>query len=218
LRIPHLFIPSPRPQRNKAHHHPASLLLLEMLPVWLRSMQRTLIVLAALLLACVVLWTPLPGTLTTLVPGSQRLDGEHGDAAARPPSPSPPPPPPPPPPTKARYLSPAELMDRPLAPTMRAIPKLFHQSWSTTELPKKFAAWSERCRTLHPDWEWVLWTDDDNARLFERYLPWLVDTFQHLPGPIYQADLSRNAYMLLFGGFVLTSLHSARSVSLGPPH
>jgi mannosyltransferase OCH1-like enzyme len=113
----------------------------------------------------------------------------------------------------ARSLSPTELMDRPLAPALHAIPRLIHQSWSSSVLPKKFATWSDRCRELHPEWEWVLWTDDDNERLFERFFPWLVDAFTSLPGPIYRADLSRNAYMLLFGGYVQFDIARGNSLA-----
>jgi inositol phosphorylceramide mannosyltransferase catalytic subunit len=101
---------------------------------------------------------------------------------------------------KARYLSPAELMKRPLARAQASVPKLIHQSWSNTELPKRFKQWSDGCREQHPDWEWVLWTDDDNNELVKTFLPWLVPAFEKLKGPIYKADLVRNAYMLLFGG------------------
>ncbi|EHK20783.1 glycosyltransferase family 32 protein [Trichoderma virens Gv29-8] len=52
----------------------------------------------------------------------------------------------------------------------------------------------------HPDWEWVLWTDEDNLQLVKDYFPWLEDTFLSLPGNIYRADLARNLYMYKFGG------------------
>jgi hypothetical protein len=101
---------------------------------------------------------------------------------------------------KAKYLSPTELMKRPLAPAQKTVTKLIHQSWSTTELPKKFKHWSDGCREQHPDWEWVLWTDDDNDEMIREFLPWLLPAFEKLKGPIYRADLSRHAYMMLFGG------------------
>jgi mannosyltransferase OCH1-like enzyme len=154
--------------------------------------QGAVIAVVALLMIYFWLTRPLLGTTTS--PVRQHEEEEESDVQGDPK------------PRKARYLSPAELMDRPLAPAMRAVPQLFHQSWSTLELPKKFTTWSDRCRELHPDWEWVLWTDDDNALLFERFLPWLVESFVRLPGPIYRADLARNAYMLLFGGYVVLSL------------
>ncbi|KAK4939875.1 hypothetical protein LTR10_019943 [Elasticomyces elasticus] len=101
---------------------------------------------------------------------------------------------------KAKYLSPAELMQRPISESLQTIPKLFHQSWSSTDLPAKFGQWSATCRSQHPDWEWVLWTDEDNEELVKTHFPWLLKTYQSLPGTIYRADLVRNLYMYMFGG------------------
>src|SRR3954469_8243176 len=53
---------------------------------------------------------------------------------------------------KARYLSPKQLLERPISKDLQTIPKLFHQSWSSTELPAKFERWSATCRRAHPDW------------------------------------------------------------------
>ncbi|KAI1621378.1 nucleotide-diphospho-sugar transferase [Exophiala viscosa] len=100
----------------------------------------------------------------------------------------------------ARYLSPNELMKRPITESLQTIPKLFHQSWSSTDLPAKFEGWSATCRNQHSDWEWVLWTDEDNEELVRRHFPWLLKTYQDLPGTIYRADLVRNLYMYMFGG------------------
>lgn len=102
----------------------------------------------------------------------------------------------------APSLSPKDLLCRQVNVNATGIPKLFHQSWKTTELPSKFERWSETCRTMHPDWEWVLWTDDDNHQLVRTYFPWLEEIYLGLPGPIYRADFSRNLYMYMFGGYV----------------
>jgi mannosyltransferase OCH1-like enzyme len=101
---------------------------------------------------------------------------------------------------QAKRIPAAELMARPLPNTHKGVPKIFHQSWSSLQLPAKFQKWSKTCREKHPDWEYVLWTDEDNLNLIKMHLPWLVDTYENLKGPIYRADLIRNAYMFLFGG------------------
>lgn len=100
----------------------------------------------------------------------------------------------------ASALSPADLLCRPLAFDLSAVPKLLHQTWKSTKLPSKFEKWSNACREKHPDWEWVLWTDEDNLKLVRKYFPWLEDTYLALPGNIYRADLVRNMYMYIFGG------------------
>lgn len=103
---------------------------------------------------------------------------------------------------EARYLSPTELMARPLFGTQKSIPRIIHQSWKSRELPAKFEKWSQTCRRAHPEWEWVLWTDDDNRRLVERFVPGMLKAYEDLRGPIFRADIVRNAYLYLFGGWV----------------
>lgn len=100
----------------------------------------------------------------------------------------------------ARPLSAAELLCRPLPSDQSSVPKLLHQSWKTNELPLKFEKWSTVCREKHRDWEWVLWTNEDNLNLVKKYFPWLEETFLELLGEIYRADFSRNLYMYMFGG------------------
>ena len=101
---------------------------------------------------------------------------------------------------EAVRLSPRDLMSRPLSADRTRVPKLLHQSWKNATLPAKFEAWSKSCRTVNSDWEYVLWTDDDNAFMVEKYAPWFLDSFNALPEPIERADASRNLYMHIFGG------------------
>ena len=104
--------------------------------------------------------------------------------------------------SKAPQLSPAELMARPLQTLGPHMPKLFHQSWSTTALPAKFEQWSLSCREMNPDFEWVLWTDEDNRRLVEKYAPDFLLKYNELKSEIYRADAVRSLYMFVFGGWV----------------
>lgn len=101
---------------------------------------------------------------------------------------------------EAHILSPSALMSRPLNNSHLSVPRLIHQSWKSRSLPAKFDVWSRTCRKKHPDWEWILWTDEDNLKLIKTYLPWLLPVYMQLPSAIYRADLVRNAYMYLFGG------------------
>ncbi|OAF55938.1 hypothetical protein VC83_08003 [Pseudogymnoascus destructans] len=103
-------------------------------------------------------------------------------------------------PKLARPLSAAKLLCRPLPSDYSSVPKLLHQSWKTNELPAKFEKWSRVCREKHHDWEWVLWTNDDNLNLVRKHFPWLEEAYLELPGEIYRADFSRNLYMYIFGG------------------
>lgn len=101
---------------------------------------------------------------------------------------------------EAERLYADELLARPLATDLKSIPKLFHQSWINSTLPTKFEEWSHSCRQANPDWEWVLWTDEDNMKLVEKYAPWFASTYDALHSEIYRADTARNIYMHVFGG------------------
>ena len=100
----------------------------------------------------------------------------------------------------AVHLPALELMSRPLASDQTKVPRLLHQSWKDSTLPAKFQEWGDTCRKINPEWEHVLWTDEDNARLVEMHAPWFLDTFQDLKSEIYRADAVRNLYMHVFGG------------------
>lgn len=100
----------------------------------------------------------------------------------------------------AKRIYAEDLMQRPLATDLTSIPKLFHQSWLNETLPAKFQEWSDSCRKAQPDWEWVLWTDADNLKLVEKFVPWFMDTYKSLKTEIYRADTARNIYMHVFGG------------------
>lgn len=80
------------------------------------------------------------------------------------------------------------------------MPKLLHQSWSTTTLPALFEQWSLSCQEMNPDFEWVLWTDEDNRRMVTKYAPEFLIAYDGLQSEIYRADVARNIYMFLFGG------------------
>jgi len=50
------------------------------------------------------------------------------------------------------------------------IPKILHQVWlGQTSIPTKFLEWTEGWRTLHPDWEYFLWTEKE-VKPIEDYL------------------------------------------------
>ena len=111
-------------------------------------------------------------------------------------------------PREARILSAQELLARPLTSNLTTVPKLFHQSWSNATLPAKFEKWSRSCRRAHPNWEWVLWTDQDNLDLVRKHASWFANTYEDLEDriPVYRADVARNLYMHLYGGYVNNQL------------
>jgi hypothetical protein len=93
---------------------------------------------------------------------------------------------------RARQVSPRELLDNyaehgPMSP----IPKIIHQSWKSTTLPKRVEPWVDSIRLDYPDWQWVLWTDEDNEELVRKVFPDLLDLYHMLPKDINRVDFAR---------------------------
>lgn len=80
------------------------------------------------------------------------------------------------------------------------IPRILHQTWRSADIPAHLQGFHESWRRLHPDWEFRLWTDDDNASLLAEHYPEFLPYFrQALPG-ILRVDLARLAYLHRHGG------------------
>ncbi|KAK9834859.1 hypothetical protein WJX81_004379 [Elliptochloris bilobata] len=81
-----------------------------------------------------------------------------------------------------------------------AIPHIIHQSWKVADVPKKYEDWAASWKTLHPGWEYRMWTDADNDALVEEHYPWFKDTYDSFPKPVMKADACRVLYMHHHGG------------------
>lgn len=79
------------------------------------------------------------------------------------------------------------------------IPKIIHQTWKCKEIPpifKKYQQWEEKM----PDWEILLWTDDENESLVKNHFPWFYDTYKSLEFKIQKVDAIRYCYLYKYGG------------------
>lgn len=83
------------------------------------------------------------------------------------------------------------------------IPRLIHQTAKTADIPEKWREYQRKVQQLHPDWEYKLWTDEDNLRLVKEELPDFVDVFTGLPKNIMRADVIRYVLMYCRGGLYL---------------
>ena len=82
----------------------------------------------------------------------------------------------------------------------KVIPKVFHQSWKNTNVPERYLAWEKSCKDTHPNWDNLLWTDEDNRQFISEEYPWLLYAYDRLRGGILRADFVRYAYLHHFGG------------------
>ncbi len=80
------------------------------------------------------------------------------------------------------------------------IPRILHQTWKTSSVPEPLASFQARWRELHPDFEYRLWTDEQNDALVRSEFPELHALYRSFPREIYRADMARCLYLLRFGG------------------
>ncbi|MEM1180513.1 MAG: glycosyltransferase [Acidobacteriota bacterium] len=84
-----------------------------------------------------------------------------------------------------------------------SIPRVLHQSWKTEEIPERFRPWVQSVRRMHPDFEYRLWTDDDNERLIAERYPWFLETYRGYSHPVERADAARYFVIYTHGGVYL---------------
>ncbi|KAH9006955.1 hypothetical protein EDB86DRAFT_30857 [Lactarius hatsudake] len=80
------------------------------------------------------------------------------------------------------------------------IPKIIHQTWKSETLPDKWKAVSEECRSMMPDYEYMLWTDASSREFIAQHYRWFLDTFDSYPYPIQRADAIRYFVLHHYGG------------------
>ncbi len=83
------------------------------------------------------------------------------------------------------------------------IPKIIHQTWKTEEIPTKWIPYQQRVKELHPDWEYRLWTDEDNDAFVQKEYPEFLDVFRGFPKVIHRVDVIRYLILYKMGGLYL---------------
>lgn len=83
------------------------------------------------------------------------------------------------------------------------IPKILHQTSKTGVVAEKWRPLQAKLQALHPDWEYRLWSDEDNLALIHDRRPDLEAVYRGMPQPIMRADLIRYVYMEQYGGLYL---------------
>ncbi|HTH83008.1 MAG TPA: glycosyltransferase [Mucilaginibacter sp.] len=83
---------------------------------------------------------------------------------------------------------------------MGTIPKIIHQTWKDTNIPAHLSPLAETWKSNHPDWEYILWTDEANESFIKKYHPDFLSVYQSLPHAIQRVDLVRYFILYEFGG------------------
>jgi mannosyltransferase OCH1-like enzyme len=101
-----------------------------------------------------------------------------------------------------------EFLDFPIVSTSNTtrsnVPAIIHQTWrDANTIPMSWQQASNSCRSLHPNYEYRLWTDQDGRRLIEKEFPCLLSTFDSYPYDIQRADIIRLIVLYVYGGIYL---------------
>ncbi len=84
-----------------------------------------------------------------------------------------------------------------------SIPKIIHQTWKTDTIPDKWIPFADKVKQLNPDWEYRLWSDEDNDRFVREEYPQFYDIFKGFSKNIMRADVIRYLIMYKIGGVYL---------------
>ena len=80
------------------------------------------------------------------------------------------------------------------------IPKIIHQTWKTQELPENFKLWSNIIKEKHPDWKYMLWTDESNRNFIKENYSWFLDIYDSYDENIKRVDSVRYFLLYHYGG------------------
>ncbi|KAI5478283.1 MFS transporter [Pseudohyphozyma bogoriensis] len=83
------------------------------------------------------------------------------------------------------------------------IPRIIHQTWKTADVPERWAKVRQGCLDLHPDYEYMLWTDESSREFIATHYPWFLQAFDGYPYPIQRADAIRYFVLHHYGGIYM---------------
>lgn len=80
------------------------------------------------------------------------------------------------------------------------IPKIIHQTWKNSEIPDKWIMSPVNWKRLHPDYLWLLWTDDDIREYIRLFHSEYIPMFNGFRYAIQMADAIRYFILHDMGG------------------
>ncbi|CEP22262.1 SUR1 [Cyberlindnera jadinii] len=85
-------------------------------------------------------------------------------------------------------------------PKPQLIPKIIHQTYKDTNIPEKWLPGQQKCINLHPDYQYILWTDEMARDFISEQYPWFLETFDGYKYNIQRADVIRYFALIHYGG------------------
>ena len=93
------------------------------------------------------------------------------------------------------------------------IPRIIHQTWKNDRIPRRYRSFVDSWRTNHPEWEWRLWTDEDNLQFVTDSYPSLLTLYTSFPLQIQRVDFIRYLILSTYGGvYVDLDLECIRNI------
>ncbi|EXJ80476.1 hypothetical protein A1O1_08621 [Capronia coronata CBS 617.96] len=83
------------------------------------------------------------------------------------------------------------------------IPKIIHQTYINESIPSHWKPAQQSCIDLHPDYEYILWTDAKSHEFIAREYPWFLPTFVGYKHNIQRADAIRYFVLAYYGGIYI---------------
>lgn len=81
------------------------------------------------------------------------------------------------------------------------IPRRIFQTWkSKTDFPAHFARWRATWTEYNPNYEYVLWDDEDNRAFITANFPWFLNVYNSFPSEIMRVDAVRYFELFEYGG------------------
>jgi mannosyltransferase OCH1-like enzyme len=80
------------------------------------------------------------------------------------------------------------------------IPRIIHQTWKSNQLSTEFRESLISWKRQHPDWQYILWTDEMNRNLIASYFAWFLPFYDNYEYNIQRADVVRYFILYKYGG------------------
>ena len=80
------------------------------------------------------------------------------------------------------------------------IPRIIHQTWKNDRVPAPMQQLAQTWRQFHPDWEYRLWTDEQNREFIRSQHPRFLAHYDAYPHHIQRVDAVRYFILLTSGG------------------
>ncbi|CAK7896569.1 mannosyl phosphorylinositol ceramide synthase Csh1p [[Candida] anglica] len=83
------------------------------------------------------------------------------------------------------------------------IPKIIHQTYKTDQIPEIWKPGQKACVDLHPDYQYILWSDEMARDFIAQEYPWFLEQWDSYPYPIQRADAIRYFALVHYGGIYI---------------